>query len=396
MTENRASALGVGITCFPTFGGSGVVATEIGLELARRGHRVHFICADVPWRFDRYVENVFFHEVEGRDYPLFDQTASPYTLALASKMVEVARWERLDVLHVHYAIPHAASAWMACEILRAEGGAMPRLVTTLHGTDITVVGNDRSFLPVTRFVVERSDAVTVPSRALERQTRENLGLVIDRAIDVIPNFVDTEAYVPAPARAPRRPPRLIHNSNFRPLKRVDDVVRVFAAVHRARPDCELILVGDGPERSRIERLVHELGLSAAVHFLGKQLRFVEVLQGARAFLLPSATESFGLAALEALSCGVPVVATRTGGLPEVVTDGVDGVLLPVGEIDAMAAATLRLVEDDALWGRMSAAARATAETRFPRGPMVARYEALYRRVLATAATSSPGPAPPSR
>jgi N-acetyl-alpha-D-glucosaminyl L-malate synthase BshA len=383
LTENRP--LGVGITCFPTFGGSGVVATEIGLELARRGHRVHFICADVPWRFDRYVENVFFHEVEGRDYPLFDQTASPYTLALASKMVEVARWERLDILHVHYAIPHAASAWMACQILRTEGaGTVPRLVTTLHGTDITVVGNDRSFLPVTRFVVERSDAVTVPSRALEQQTRENLGLPVERDLHVIPNFVDTAAFAPAPGFAPRRPPRLVHNSNFRPLKRVEDVVRVFAAVHRARPDCELVLVGDGPERSRVERLVHELGLAPSVCFLGKQLRFVEKLQGARAFLLPSETESFGLAALEALSCGVPVVATRTGGLPEVVTDGVDGILLPVGDVDGMAAAALRLVDDDALYAKMAAAARATAETRFPRGPMVARYEALYRRVLDSA------------
>jgi N-acetyl-alpha-D-glucosaminyl L-malate synthase BshA len=381
LTENAAGGpLGIAITCFPTFGGSGVVATEIGLELARRGHRVHFICADVPWRFERYVENVFFHEVEGRDYPLFDQTASPYTLALASKMVEVARWERLDILHVHYAIPHAASAWMACEILRADGGEVPRLVTTLHGTDITVVGNDKSFLPVTRFVVERSDAVTVPSQALADQTRENLAVSPRRAIEVIPNFVDTDAFAPSMA-GPRTPPRLVHNSNFRPLKRVEDVIRVFAAVHRARPDCELVLVGDGPERSRVERLVHELGLGRAVCFLGKQLRFVEVLQGARAFLLPSEIESFGLAALEALSCGVPVVATRTGGLPEVVTDGADGFLLPVGDVDGMAAAALRLVEDDVLYKKLAGAARATAESRFPRGPMVARYEALYRRIL---------------
>jgi N-acetyl-alpha-D-glucosaminyl L-malate synthase BshA len=363
----------IGITCFPTFGGSGIVATEIGLAMARRGHRVHFICAEVPWRFDAFVENVRFHEVEARSYPLFD--ASPYTLALTSKMVEVATWEKLDLLHVHYAIPHAASAYLARQIL---GEAAPRIVTTLHGTDITVVGNDPSFLPITRFAIDRSDAVTVPSEALRRATWENLGL--DTPIEVIPNFIDTDLYKPAPR--PAGPRLLAHSSNFRPVKRVDDVVRIFAAVQQKIP-CELALIGDGPERSRVERLVHDLGLAARVRFYGKQLRFVEVLQAADVFLLPSEVESFGLAALEALACGVPVVATRQGGVPEVVGDGECGFLAPVGDVEGMAAATLRLLGDEALHRRMAAAARATAEAHFPLRPIIDRWEACYRRVMAT-------------
>jgi N-acetyl-alpha-D-glucosaminyl L-malate synthase BshA len=379
------SSLGIAITCFPTFGGSGIIATEIGLELARRGHRVHFVCADVPFRFERFVENVFFHEVEARDYPLFDQ--SPYALALTSKLVEVARLHSLDLYHVHYAIPHAASAFLARQIL---GPAAPKLITTLHGTDITVVGNDPSFLPITRFAIERSDGVTAPSRYLARATHENLGLPASVPIEVIPNFVDTDAWSPGPA--PARPPRIVHSSNFRPLKRVDDVVRVFAEVRRtpagATPiDCELVLIGDGPERSRAEAHVRELGLSDSVTFLGKQLSFVEVLRGARAFLLPSGSESFGLAALEALSCGVPVVASNVGGLPEVVRDGETGFLLPVGDVPAMAAAVRRLLTDDALFARCSQAARADALSRYQRAPMIDRYEAFYRKVV-TASSSS--------
>lgn len=363
----------IGITCFPTFGGSGIVATEIGLSLARRGHRVHFICADVPWRFDAFVENVFFHEVEAREYPLFDQ--SPYALALTSKMVEVATWEPLDLFHVHYAIPHAVSGYLAKQIL---GARAPKLITTLHGTDATVVGSDPSFLPTTRFAIEQSDGVTAPSDALAEATWQLLGVSRDKPIEVIPNFVDTATYAPKPHDRTRL---IVHNSNFRPLKRVDDVIRIFAEVHRAVPTSELVLIGDGPERSRIERLVHELGLSAHVRCLGKQLHFLEVLQQAEVFLLPSEIESFGLAALEAMSCGVPVVASRTGGVPEVVTDGEDGFLAPVGDIAAMATAVTRLMQDDALHARMSRAARATAETRFQREPMVTRYEDYYYRVL---------------
>ena len=365
----------VGITCFPTFGGSGIVATEVGLELARRGHRVHFICAELPFRLDRFVENVFFHEVEARDYPLFDQ--SPYALALTSKMVEVSNWEKLDLLHVHYAIPHAASAYLARQIL---GASAPKLVTTLHGTDITVVGNDRSFLPITRFAIAQFDAVTVPSQFLKRATYENLQLPETMPIDVIPNFVDTELYTPATERNGELP-RIVHNSNFRPLKRVDDVIRVFARV-RQHVACELVLIGDGPERSRVEAMVHELGLSRDVTFLGKQLGFVDVLKTARVFLLPSGSESFGLAALEALACGVPVVASRIGGVPEVISDGKTGFLLPMGDVEAMAQAVRRLLEDDRLQLTMAEAARADAVARFPRAPMVTRYEELYRRLLA--------------
>ncbi|HEY7955315.1 MAG TPA: N-acetyl-alpha-D-glucosaminyl L-malate synthase BshA [Polyangia bacterium] len=365
--------LRIGITCYPTFGGSGIVATEIGLSLARRGHQVHFICGGVPWRLDGFVDNVFFHEVEARDYPLFDH---PYALALASKMVEVATYEKLDLFHVHYAIPHATSAHLARQIL---GPAAPRLVTTLHGTDITVVGHERSFLPITRFSIAASDAVTVPSQYLKDATYELLGLPGEVPIEVIPNFVDTDEYAPGP-RAPGAPRRLVHNSNFRPLKRVGDVVEVFARVHREIP-CELVLIGDGPDRSTVELKVRELGLTRAVKFLGKQLHFVEVLQGADAFLLPSASESFGLAALEALSCGVPVVASDVGGLAEVITDGETGFLRPLGAVDQMAEAVLRLLRDEPLRLRMSQAARASAIARFPREPMVARYEACYRRVL---------------
>jgi N-acetyl-alpha-D-glucosaminyl L-malate synthase BshA len=370
--------MNIGITCYPTFGGSGIIATEVGLELARRGHRVHFICSDMPWRFDRYAPNVFFHEVEARDYPLFEH--DPYVLALASKMVEVAQWEKLDLFHVHYAIPHATAAHLAREIL---GASAPRLVTTLHGTDITVVGNDRSFLPITRFSIAKSDGVTVPSKYLAHATRENLGLP-ELPIAVISNFVDTDKYSPPPPDA-KRLQRIVHNSNFRPLKRVVDVVSVFAEVVRTRA-CELVLIGDGPERSRVERMVHDLGLSHAVTFLGKRLDFVEVLRESRVFLQPSETESFGLAALEAMACGVPVVASRVGGVPEVVEDGQSGVLCEVGDVAAMAGAVGRLLDDEDGQARMSAAARRIAVERFGKGPMVDAYEAYYRRVISSSAS----------
>ncbi|HEX2571935.1 MAG TPA: N-acetyl-alpha-D-glucosaminyl L-malate synthase BshA [Polyangia bacterium] len=385
--------LHIGITCYPTFGGSGIIATEIGLGLAERGHRVHFIAYDVPSRLDRFVENVFFHEVEVRDYPLFDH--SPYPLALASKMVEVSTYATLDLLHVHYAIPHATSAYLARQIL---GSRSPRIITTLHGTDITLVGSDPSFLPITRFSIEQSDGLTVPSHYLRRATYENLGVSPDVPIEVIPNFVDTDKYRPL---VPRRkgelrhlfdrvaadwddpaaaPPILIHNSNFRPLKRVDDVVRILAEVRRAVPAL-LILVGDGPERSRVESLARELGLTSAVCFLGKQLNFVEVLQCSDVFLLPSETESFGLAALEALACGVPVVASRVGGVPEVVSEGETGFLCDVGDVRAMAAAVLRLVQEPAVHARMAETARVRVEAEWRREPMVTRYEEYYRKIL---------------
>jgi N-acetyl-alpha-D-glucosaminyl L-malate synthase BshA len=391
--RGQGEALHIGITCYPTFGGSGIIATEIGLGLAERGHRVHFIAYDVPSRLDRFVENVFFHEVEIRDYPLFGH--SPYPLALASKMVEVSTYATLDLLHVHYAIPHATSAYLARQIL---GSRSPCIVTTLHGTDITLVGSDPSFLPITRFSIEQSDGLTAPSRYLRRATYENLGVSPEVPIEVIPNFVDTDKYRPLahkrkgelrhlfdrvaadwddPAAAP---PILIHNSNFRPLKRVDDVVRILAEVRRTVPAL-LILVGDGPERSRVESLVRELGLTGAVCFLGKQLNFLEVLQNSDVFLLPSETESFGLAALEALACGVPVVASRVGGVPEVVAEGETGFLCEVGDVRAMAAAVARLVREPAVHARMAETARVRVEGEWRRDPMVTRYEAYYRKIL---------------
>ncbi len=368
----------IGITCYATFGGSGIIATEIGLELARRGHQVHFICAEVPWRFDHFVENIFFHEVEWRDYPLLEH--SSYALALASKMVEVARYQQLDLFHVHYAIPHATSAHLAREILIAGNEAAPKLITTLHGTDITLVGSDHSLLPITRFSIERSQGVTTPSEYLRFATYEKLGLPPAVPIEVIPNFVDTDSYAPLPERDRRRLKRILHNSNFRPLKRADDVLRVFSQVNEKIP-CELVFIGDGPERSRVEKMVHELGLAAEVRFLGKQHNVADVLKQGDVFVLPSVTESFGLAALEALSCGVPVVASDVGGLPEVIQNGECGFLTPLGDLAAMSDAIVRMFSDEDLHARMSIAARKTALEHFQRKPMIDRYEAYYRKVL---------------
>ncbi len=365
--------LAVGITCYHTFGGSGIVATEIGLELARRGHRVHFICAEPPARLEPSTPNLAFHKVELRDYPLLLE--GQYPLALASQMIDVAVRERLDLWHVHYALPHATSAYLAREIL---GPRAPRVVTTLHGTDVVLVGNDPSYLPITRFSIEKSDGVTAPSRFLAQATRHNFG--ITRDIEVIPNFVDTGRFAPPASPPAGGPPRIVHSSNFRPLKRVDDVIAVFERVRRARP-CRLALLGDGPERPRIEAEVRARGLGDDVTFLGEQLDVVATLRRAHVFLLPSETESFGLAALEALACGVPVVASCAGGLPEVVREGEDGYLLPVGDVDAMADAVGRILDDPALHRRLSAAARAGAVDRFARAPMVTRYERYYERVL---------------
>ena len=367
------SPLRIGITCFPTFGGSGIIATEVGLELARRGHAIHFISSAAPWRFEPGLANVSLHLVAPRGYPLFEH--GEYTLALTSRLVEVATEQHLDLLHVHYALPHAAAGILAQQIL---GARAPRLVTTLHGTDATLVGSDPSYLPVTRFAIEKSDAVTVPSRYLRDATYSMLGVAPSKDIEVISNFVDTEDY--APASQPLREPTMVHSSNFRPLKRVLDVIAVFAEVRRKRP-CQLVLIGDGPDRAAAERRVTELGLSESVVFAGQQVRVAELLRTARLFLLPSESESFGLAALEAMSCGVPVVATAIGGLPEVVEDGACGALFPVGDIGGMAAAALRLLDDDHHHRRLAQRARAIALERFGRSMMVDRYQACYQRVL---------------
>ncbi len=386
MTADR---LRIGITCYPTFGGSGVVAAEVGQELARRGHRVHFICQDLPARLDAEAENVFFHSAQPREYPLFQD--QPYALALASRMVEVTEYEGLDLLHVHYAVPLATSAYLARKIL---GARAPRLVTTLHGTDITIVGNDASYLPITRFSIEQSDAVTAPSHYLAEATRHEIG--IERPIEVIPNFVDTGRFVPDRSRRDHtlgwlfpdcRPADgwastavLVHISNFRAVKRVDLVVQSFARVAAARP-AVLVLVGDGPERGPVQAEVRSLGLQRQCCFLGNREDCVPVLQAADLFVQASDSESFGLAALEAQACGVPVVSTEVGGVSEVIADGETGILTPAGSADALAAAAGGLLGDHAKWRAMSEAARESAVRRFARSATVDAYESCYRRVL---------------
>ena len=394
MTDPRDRPLNIGVTCYPTFGGSGIVATEIAAALARRGHRVHVISYDMPVRLEQPAQNLFFHAVEVLDYPLFHH--SQYVLALASRLVDVTRWESLDLWHVHYAVPHATSAYLAKQVI---GDAAPKIVTTLHGTDITIVGSDPSYLPITRFSVLASDHITVPSASLREASYARLDLPRERPIEVIPNFVDTDRFAPPARRDPsllrslfhrsgavgdeltHAARVLVHVSNFRPVKRVLDVVEVFARV-AAQTCAVLILVGDGPDRAAAEARVRGLGLAHRVTFVGKQDTFVPWLQQADVFLLPSETESFGLAALEALACGVPVVASDVGGLPELVPDGEVGFLRPVGDVEGMAACALRLLDDDALHERMRRAARARAEAHFRMEPTVARYEASYRRALA--------------
>jgi N-acetyl-alpha-D-glucosaminyl L-malate synthase BshA len=379
--SDPARPLRVGIACFSTFGGSGVIACEIGLSLAARGHRIHVFSDDRPSRLADAGANLTFHPVELRPYPQLKD--SPYALGLTSAIVDVSKRERLDVVHAHYAIPHAISAYLARQVLLPDA---PAVVTTLHGTDITLVGNDASFLPLTRFSILASQAVTTPSRWLAEATRRNFDIAASaRAIEVIPNFVDTARFSPAAAPPPRpRSLDLVHVSNFRPLKRVDDVVLIFDEARRLLPGAPLVLtlVGDGPERPRVEALVARLGLSEHVRFLGERIDLPTVLRRSDVFLLPSETESFGLAALEAMACGVPVVASDVGGIPEVVVDGESGLLAPVGDTPAMARHVVRLLGDPAEHARFAAAARRRVDSTFRLEPIVARYEALYRRVVA--------------
>jgi len=372
----------IGITGYPTYGGSGVVATELGLALARRGHEVHFVTYAQPFRLVGLHERVFYHEVEMENYPLFEHP--PYSLALAVALHDTARREELDLLHMHYAIPHAASAFLAKQMLAAERDI--KIVTTLHGTDITLVGLHPSFHAITRFSILESDGLSAVSQFLKDETVGSFSVPPHR-IEVIPNFVDTSVWrrdrepCHRSKLAPAGQKIVTHVSNFRPVKRVEDVVEVFARI-RAKVPSRLVLVGEGPDRPHALKRAADLGLGEDVLFLGKHGSVEELLACTDLFLLPSSSESFGLAALEAMSCGAPVVASRAGGLPEVVEDGVSGYLLPVGAVDEMAEAGVRILSDNALRTKMSAAARAIAVNKFSTDAVVPRYEALYERVLA--------------
>ena len=336
----------IGIVCYPTFGGSGVVATELGKALAENGHQVHFITYSQPARLDFFSENLFYHEVSVSNYPLFDY--APYEVALASKMVDVVRFEKLDILHVHYAIPHASAAFMAKQILATFGINIP-VVTTLHGTDITLVGRDVTYKPVVTFSINQSDGVTAVSADLKAATYSHFEIVKD--IKVIPNFIDLKRFRLTPkdhfkkAIAPMGERILVHTSNFRKVKRTKDVVLIFGKILKKVPS-KLLMVGDGPERVNCEQLCRELGICEHVRFLGKQEAVEEILSVSDLFMMPSESESFGLAALEAMACKVPVISSNTGGLPELSINGVTGFMSNVGDVEDMAANAVYILEDD--------------------------------------------------
>ncbi|WP_035566988.1 N-acetyl-alpha-D-glucosaminyl L-malate synthase BshA [Hymenobacter sp. IS2118] len=371
--------MNIGIVCYPTFGGSGVVATELGKALAQRGHRVHFITYSQPVRLDFFNENLFYHEVYVPAYPLFQ--FPPYELALTSKMVDIVQNEKLDVLHVHYAIPHASAAFMAKQILRARGIQIP-VVTTLHGTDITLVGKDPNFEPVVTFSINQSDAVTSVSADLRRETYEYFA--VEKDITVIPNFIDLHRFKKQEkshfraAIAPEGEKLLVHTSNFRAVKRVEDVLRIFCGVRKEIP-AKLLLVGDGPDRSRMEKLARDLDCHRDLRFLGKLEAVEEVLSVGDLFLMPSENESFGLAALEAMACEVPVVSTNAGGIPELNVHGVTGTISEIGDVADMVKNALYILDDENL-PRFKAAARARAEE-FAVEKIVPLYEECYQRAI---------------
>ena len=373
--------MNIGITSYPTVGGSGAVAAELGKQLARRGHSVHFVSYRLPFRLDEFTPNLFFHEVDVTSYSLFEYP--PHDLALAAKMAEVSRENRLDLLHVHYAIPHAISGLLAQQMLGSEA---PKLITTLHGTDITLVGQDRSFFEITRFGILRSNGVSAVSEFLKKMTIEEFD--IDRRIDAIPNFVDLSLYDRHTLRdrsqfAPNGAKILLHVSNFRPVKRVLDVVRILERVVREAP-AVLLMVGEGPERASAQALARRLGVQDRVKFLGRHDRIEEIMLLADVFLLPSELESFGLSALEAMAAGVPVVGSDAGGLPEVVKHAETGFLLPVGDIEGMAARTIEILKDDEHRRSLGQAGRARAASLFNADRIVTQYENLYERVLGEA------------
>lgn len=371
----------IGIVCYPTFGGSGVVATELGKALADKGHQLHFISYSQPARLDIFNENIFFHEVTFLKYPLFEY--APYETALAGKIVDIVKTNNLDLVHVHYAIPHASAALLAKFILKSEGINLP-VITTLHGTDITLVGKEATFEDVVTWSINNSDAVTTVSESLKRDTYEHFR--ITREIDVIPNFIDFNRFNKKAkdhfkkAIAPHGEKILIHTSNFRKVKRIEDVVNVFCKISKVIPS-KLLLIGDGPERSHIEKVSRDLECTGNVLFLGKQEAIEEILSVGDLFLLPSETESFGLAALEAMACEVPVISSNTGGIPEVNVHGVTGYLSNVGDVDDMSANALKILSDENTLLEFKKNALLQAR-KFDLNLILKKYEAVYDRVMA--------------
>ncbi|ANE47942.1 N-acetyl-alpha-D-glucosaminyl L-malate synthase [Paenibacillus swuensis] len=373
-----ADRLKIGITCYPSLGGSGVVATELGKLLAEKGHQVHFITHSMPFRLGKFQKNIYYHEVEVNDYYVFRYP--PYDLSLASKMAQVAKMQQLDILHVHYAVPHAICAFLAKQMI----GDQLKVVTTLHGTDITVLAQDESLSDIIRLGINQSDAVTAVSEDLIRETRSLLA--IDKPIDLTYNFVDKRVYYPRDVTGMRHDfassneKILMHISNFRPVKRVSDVVEVFAKVSAAMP-AKLLLVGEGPDLPKVQCKIRELGLEDRVHFLGKQDDVAQVISLADILLLPSEKESFGLVALEAMACGVPTVGSNAGGIPELVTHGETGFLAPIGDTELMAQYCITMLSNEALYKRFSQACLDRSRFRFCNDLITQEYENIYYRVL---------------
>jgi N-acetyl-alpha-D-glucosaminyl L-malate synthase BshA len=371
----------IGITCYPTYGGSGVVATELGLALAKLGHQVHFISYAIPRRLNRFVENIFFHEVEMSTYPLFEH--SLYGLSLTSKMLEVIEYEKLDLMHVHYAIPHAVSAYMARKVLEKSNKSI-KFITTLHGTDITLVGLEPSFMPLVKFSIEESDGVTAVSRFLKEKTLTNYN--IQKEIEVIYNFIDLEIYKPQPSEvfrnhiAPNGEKVLVHTSNFRPVKRVPDTIRILQKVKKEIP-AKLVLVGDGPDRSECERLARELEICNDVIFLGKQDALAEILNAADLFLMPSQSESFGLSALEAMACAKPVISSSVGGLPELVIHNETGYIAEIGDVERMSKYAVDLLTNEKKYNIFAKNSLDRAVNHFDRALVLPKYIEYYEKIL---------------
>lgn len=369
----------IGIVCYPTFGGSGIVATELGIELAKKGHEIHFISYANPARLDTFMDNIYFHEVDIPHYPLFEFHL--YTLALSGKIIDVVKYEKLDIIHCHYAIPHATSAILSRDIM-AESNI--KVLTTLHGTDITLVGLEPAFQPLVKYSIEKSDGVTAVSQYLRDNTLQ--AFRINKDVKVIYNFINTEKYHRLNCSqiihhiAPNDEPVLMHISNFRQVKRVPDTIRILAEVNKTHK-AKLVLIGDGPERSDAEKLARELGVAEHVKFLGKQNALVDLLSCANIFLLPSQQESFGLSALEAMSCGVPVVASNIGGIPEVVRHGETGYVAEFGDVERMAKYVRELLDSPKKWKHFSENARQLAVDQFDVNKIVPQYEAMYEQIM---------------